>query len=71
MSIRESDPGYVNLVADAQVFVDGVLTTRAVTADEEAGLVIEYDGAPAGWDWNTVERRGVVRIVIPNESETR
>lgn len=64
MSVNENDPGYANLVWGAQVFCDGVEVPMAVTADEELGLVIEYDGTCNVNDWNTVERHGVVRIVV-------
>lgn len=64
MSVNETDPGYANLIHGAQVFCDGVKVPMAVTADEELGLIVEYDGTRNGDDWNTVERRGVVRIVV-------
>ena len=42
MSVNKLDPGYSNLGTPAKVYLDGVLQTNAVTADEEMGYILRY-----------------------------
>lgn len=75
MSVFPSDPGYANYQPFAEqenvsIYLDGELIPCAVTADEELGMVVVY-GEPRPWDTDlpTIERKGVVKIVIDDQAK--